>query len=107
MSDLEMRMQRFSSDPKRKLKINEIQRYHFIEFTDETPMPPVVIDFKHYFSANTEYLKRVSKKQFVGQIPELFCEDLSHRFAAYLSRIALPIEEIVPPTPPAGGVEIG
>ena len=86
---------------------SKIQRYHFIEFTDDTPMPAVVIDFKHYFSANTEYLKLVSKKQFVGQIPELFRENLSHRFAAYLSRIALPVEKIVPPTPPARGVEIG
>jgi hypothetical protein len=93
LADLSMRMQKFNSDQKRKVKINEVPRYHHMEFTDETPIPPVVIDFKHYFSVNAEYLKRLTKDRLVCQIPPLFREDLSHRFAAYLSRIALPIDE--------------
>jgi hypothetical protein len=93
LSDLGLQMQRFSSDPKRKIKINEVSRYHYLEFTTDIPMPAVVVDFKHYFSANAEYLKQISGEKFICQIPALFREDVSDRFAAYLSRIALPIED--------------
>ena len=94
LSDLKMTMQRIPSDPKRKLKRNETPRYHYLEFSDETPIPPVVIDFKHYFSANAEYLRELSGSKLLCRIPFLFREDLSQRFASYLSRIALPIEDL-------------
>jgi hypothetical protein len=104
LSDLKMRMQYIPTDPKRKVKINEVPRYHFIEFKDDTPMPAVVIDFKHYFSVNAQYLMRIISAQFVGQIPFLFREELSHRFAAYLSRIALPVEATTPEVATAAGL---
>lgn len=93
LTDLKMTMQRIPSDPKRKLKQNEIPRYHYMEFTDDTPIPAVVVDFKHYFSANTEYLQQLSLSKLLCRIPFLFREDVSQRFANYLSRIALPMED--------------
>ena len=94
LSGLNMYMQTIPSRPKHVLKNNETPRYHYMEFTEDVPMPPVVVDFKHYFSVNLEYLKRLSVSKFVCQVPTLFREDISDRFAAYLSRIALPFEAI-------------
>jgi hypothetical protein len=45
---------------------------------------------QHYFSVNLLYLNNVRRTQFVCTLSELFREDLSQRFAAYLARIGLP-----------------
>jgi len=74
------------------LRNNQIPRYHFLEFPDSTPIPESVIDFKHYFTLNVEYLKRNQKSKFLCRIGPLYRESLSQRFAAFLSRIALPEE---------------
>jgi hypothetical protein len=44
----------------------------------------------HYFSVNISYLEQIRPTNFVCQISELFREDLSQRFAAFLARIGLP-----------------
>jgi len=49
-----------------------------------------VIDFKHYFSVNVCYLMGIKKEKFICKIYELYREDISHRFASFLSRIGLP-----------------
>ena len=67
---------------------NEIPRYHYLDF--DVIIGPSVIDFKHYFSINLDYLYKIKKTNFVCKIPELYREDISHRFASFLSRIGLP-----------------
>ena len=47
-------------------------------------------DFKHYFSVSVAYLEKLRPKHFVCRLSELYREDLSQRFAAYLARIGLP-----------------
>ena len=69
---------------------NERPRYHYIEFPARIPIVPSVIDFKHYFSVNIEYLKKLKRRNFVCQLSDLFREDVSVRFAGYLARIGLP-----------------
>lgn len=69
---------------------NETPRYHYLEFPNEMPIVPSVIDFKHYFSLNIEYLYRIRKQNYVCKISELYREDISQRFAGFLSRIGLP-----------------
>lgn len=69
---------------------NKNPRYHYLEFPTETGMVESVIDFKHYFSVNVEYLKSIQKSNFVCRVGKLFREDISHRFASFLSRIGLP-----------------
>ena len=69
---------------------NQIPRYHFLEFPEKIPVVPSVIDFKHYFSAPVLYLREHKKSNFVCTVEELYREDLSQRFAAFLSRIGLP-----------------
>ena len=69
---------------------NKNPRYHYLEFPADTRMVESVIDFKHYFSVNVEYLKSIQKLNFVCRVGKLFREDISHRFASFLSRIGLP-----------------
>lgn len=69
---------------------NMMPRFHYLEFPKNTQLIPLVIDFKHYFSVNLEYLKRVREEHYVTTVAELFRERISQRFANYLSRIGLP-----------------
>ena len=72
------------------LRNNERPRYHYLTFPPSTPIVDSVVDFKHYFSANVKYLKQNRRAMFVCRLAELYREDLSQRYAAYLSRIGLP-----------------
>ncbi len=92
LSDLGLKMQFISKKktPGKNLRNNIMPRYHYIEFPPNIPIVPSVIDFKHYFSVNLEYLKKVKNEKFVCNIAPLYREDISQRFAAFLSRIGLP-----------------
>lgn len=72
------------------LMINERPRYHYLDFPDDIQIVPSIVDFKHYFSVSITYLNKVRPQKFVCRLSELFREDLSQRFAAYLARIGLP-----------------
>ena len=86
---IKMQMISKTKTPGQYLRINEIPRYHYIEFPEEVAISPSVIDFKHYFSVNVEYL-RGKKSDLVCRVSPLYREDISHRFASFLSRIGLP-----------------
>lgn len=92
LADLQMTMTQINKKkpPGTSLMQNERPRYHYLEFPNETPIVPQIADFKHYFSINLSYLESLRSKQFVCRISDLFREDLSQRFAAYLARIGLP-----------------
>jgi hypothetical protein len=72
------------------LKNNERPRYHYLEFDEDIPIVPSVIDFKHYFTATADYLHQVHATNFVASVAPLFREDIAIRFASYLSRVGLP-----------------
>ncbi len=74
----------------RLLMQNEKPRYHYIEFPDDIPIVPSIVDFKHYFSVPIMYMREIKTANYVCTISELYREDLSQRFAAFLSRIGLP-----------------
>jgi hypothetical protein len=76
--------------PGQMLMQNERPRYHYLDFPANIPIVPSIADFKHYFSVSLTYLDKLRPKNFVCRISELFREDLSQRFAAYLARIGLP-----------------
>lgn len=79
-----------NATPGKFLKQNERCRYHYVEFPEGTPIVPTIIDFKHYFSVNINQLLSCRTDQFVCRMSELYREDLSLRFANFLSRIGLP-----------------
>lgn len=72
------------------LKNNQNPRYHYLEFDSTIPIVESVIDFKHYFTVNINYLDLHKENNFVGKVSELYREQISHRFAGFLSRIGLP-----------------
>ena len=90
----ELRMDMAKIDKERTfgntLRQNKNPRYHYLEFPNYVPIVPSVIDFKHYFTVNVEYLKKYKKDNFICQISPLFREDISQRFSSFLSRIGLP-----------------
>lgn len=92
LNDLGLKMEPISKakTPGTTLMQNERPRYHYIDFPSEIPLVASVADFKHYFSVHVSYLERVRKTNFVCRLSDLFREDVSQRFAAYLARIGLP-----------------
>jgi len=92
LMELDRRMEplRAGSTRLQFLQNNQIPRYHFLRFPDEIPVVNSVVDFKQYFSVNVETLKALVPTRFVCSISPLYREDISHRFASFLSRIGLP-----------------
>ena len=87
---IDMRKIKKSGTEGKKIVDNQIERYHYFEFPDDISIVNSIVDFKHYFSVNIEYLKKQKQADFVCRIPPLFREKLSHRYAHFLSRIGLP-----------------
>jgi hypothetical protein len=92
LSDLGMRMDTITrkKTPGTNLKQNLNPRYHYLDFARTIQIVDSVIDFKHYFTVNIQYLKHHKKTNFVCQLGVLFREDVSQRFSSYLARIGLP-----------------
>lgn len=88
--------------PGEMLVQNERPRYHYLDFPPGIPIVASIADFKHYFSVSVRYLEKTRASNFVCRLSALYREDLSQRFAAYLSRIGLP--EVVAPAPPGAAV---
>jgi len=74
------------------LMTNQNPRCHYVEFPKQVNIVPSVIDFKHYFSVHVSYLQELKKGNFICTVSELYREDISQRFASFLSRIGLPNE---------------
>ena len=91
LSELNLDMLTWGSEKYKTIKSNNNPRYHYL---DPGPvvakLVPVVIDFKHYFSVRQTNLKEIYKKGFLCTVKALYREDVAQRFAAFLSRIALP-----------------
>ncbi|MCD6207503.1 MAG: hypothetical protein J7J06_05860 [Methanosarcinales archaeon] len=83
-------MEKYNSKRWDIIKRNNNERYHFLERNEELGMPDLVIDFKQYYTIPTYILYILYKSHFIGSLKPLFRENLSHRFAFYLSRIGLP-----------------
>ncbi len=67
---------------------NEIPRYHYLKF-EESGVPEMIIDFKHFFTISRAYVYQNMDKR-VCSIEDLFKEKISQRFSYFLSRIGLP-----------------
>jgi hypothetical protein len=72
------------------LRKNQNPRYHYMELPSGLGLPPLVVDFKHYFTADVGYLREKKPENWVCCVGPLFREDLAHRFSSFLSRIGLP-----------------
>jgi len=90
LSDIDIKSQAFGSKERKRIWQNNNPRYHYFEFESSIGLVPCVVDFKHYFSAPVPYLEKVKSENFVCKVSELYREDISQRFASFLSRIGLP-----------------
>lgn len=75
---------------KKIIKNDEYKRYHYIKGEPELGVPELVIDFKHFFTVPVEVAYSQRKSTYIATIGELYREELSQRFANFLSRIGLP-----------------
>ena len=69
---------------------NEIPRFHYLEFLESEKLPRLIIDFKHFFTINRNYLYEKVDKYRLCSLDNLFKEKISQRFSYFLSRIGLP-----------------
>ena len=91
LSNLGLKMEQISKKtPGKYLISNDRPRYHYLEFHPDIKIASSIIDFKHYFSVNLKYLEKLKSTNFVCTVSVLFREQISHRFAGFLSRIGLP-----------------
>lgn len=44
---------------------NENKRYHYLKFADDVELVESVIDFKHYFTVNVNYLNKTYEEKYV------------------------------------------
>src|SRR5258708_17521361 len=75
------------------LRQNNNDRYHFLPAFDELQVPDIVLDFKPFITAPRGVLLTFKPDAYVASLGQLFRDNLSQRFAAFLARIALPDPE--------------
>lgn len=90
LDKLGIQSQIFNSKIKDNLFINKNERYHYLEFDLQTPIPPSIIDFKHFFTVSLDWLEAHLNSNRIASIDPLYREYVCQRFANFLSRIALP-----------------
>lgn len=90
LSELSLTMERINGEKWGSVTNNDVPRYHYLNGCPDMQIPDLAIDFKHYFTIPRETLYAAVKDHCLGTVNELFREDLSQRFAYYLSRIGLP-----------------
>lgn len=90
LQSLGLTMNTWPSDLWKRIKQNQDERFHFLPANTDFEIPDLVIDFKQYYTIPTEKIYEVHKSNYLASIEPLFREDLSQRFANYLSRIGLP-----------------
>lgn len=80
----------WSTEKWNNLKQNRNERYYFLVENTDFRIPNLVLDFKRYYTVSREEIYNTSNEKYIISINPLFREDLSRRFANFLSRIGLP-----------------
>jgi hypothetical protein len=90
LEEIGLQMAQITSDRWHNITYNSDPRYHFLPASDTYGMPPVVVDFKHYYGVHIDMLYDVFDRYYHASLNELFREELSQRFSAFLSRVGVP-----------------
>jgi hypothetical protein len=91
LETLKLQMQQLNSKIWPNVTSNQNPRYHFLHAEDDYQIPELVIDFKHYYTIPRDLLYLKKDDHYLATINIMFRENLSQRFAFYLSRIGLPV----------------
>lgn len=97
LQELNLKMQRITSEPWKIVKKNNENRYHSIPAALDLNIPDLTVDFKHYHTISRDFFyTNILDTCYAGSLTYLSRELMSQRFCNYLSRIGLPdnIEEI-------------
>jgi len=94
LEQLGRKAMRITSTPWRNIKQNQNQRYHFLAPCTDLQVPELAIDFKHFASISRDLFCRQyhTRHHYLASLREVYREQLSQRFAAFLSRIGLPVD---------------
>lgn len=91
LQEFGMKMENFNSERFGIIKRNSHPRYHFLDEDQDNQVPPLAVDFKHYLTVPREvFYKDHFQDHYVATIEIMYRDNLSGRFAHYLSRIGLP-----------------
>jgi len=96
LSNFNLKMETFNTKTWPYLTSNQKERYHYFPENQDSKIPALVVDFKHYYTLPREDVYAIYPEKYKVSIDTLYREDLSQRFAHYLSRIGLP-ERYEPP----------
>ncbi len=101
LESLSLTMETWGRDDMKKIRQNMNYRFHRLQAaTPELQIPELVLDFKHCITAPRAVAYRPSfRANYLGTVAELYREDLSGRFAHFLSRIALPEQQVATEAP--------
>lgn len=95
LTNSSLKYEHINSDRKKLLKQNKDDRYHYLKIDINGKYVEYVIDFKHYFTVNTERLiEHKQKSNFFVSVESMFRESVNQRFSNFLSRIGLPESEV-------------
>ena len=94
LEKLEIKMERKSSEQYYLIKMNQNPRYHFLAGWPELQVTEMVVDFKHFFTIQTELLRDTygTAKYYIARLSCPYREHLSQRFTSYLGRIGLAVD---------------
>ncbi len=104
LQSLGLKMQIWTKEQWGNIKSNQKERFHYLKESTEHKLEPLVIDFKRYYAIPPDVLYPSYEKLYKLSIDTLYREDLSLRFANYLSRIGLPDQMIPQPIDPVTSV---
>lgn len=91
LEDFGITMRKIHSEEWKQLINNKLYRYHFLNAFQDLQIPDLVIDFKHYITIPRDILySEEYKKCYLATISAMYRENLSIRYAQYISRIGLP-----------------
>ncbi len=90
LTDSPLKYEYINSDKKKLLKQNKDERYHYLKIEINGKYVEYVIDFKHYFTINTDRIIKHKQTNFFVSVQPIFRESINQRFSNFLSRIGLP-----------------
>jgi len=91
LKDLKLIMEPWR-DKVKYMKNQEVPRFHYLKPKEDLGVPSLFIDFKHYFTLPRSELYKLLPDHYVCSIEQFHREELTRRFASYLSRIGIPNE---------------
>ena len=81
----------FKSEEFKVAKNDWHYRYHSltVEASGKTILDNAIIDFKHYFTVPASYLMK-NRDRRIFRVDDLYAEQITLKFSAFLSRVAIP-----------------